>query len=229
MELIDAIHARHSVRQYHVQPLPDDIRQSLSDAIHRYNTEAGLHMQLVCNDPSAFDGGLAKYGRFEGVTNYIAMIGRKGSDEALGYYGEQVVLLAQALGLNSCWVGLTFKKQPDQYEIRTDESLACVVALGYGRSQGVPHPQKKGIEAYMQDLRSAKGQSIPEWFLHGMEAALLAPTAINQQKFEFLLHDDARVEARTRFTLLNGYASIDLGIVKCHFEIGAGRDNFRWL
>ena len=62
-----------------------------------------------------------------------------------------------------------------------------------------------------------------------MKAALLAPTAINQQKFEFILHVGNKVEARTRFTMFNGYAPIDLGIAKCHFEIGAGKDNFEWM
>ncbi|MBR1792141.1 MAG: nitroreductase [Bacteroidales bacterium] len=229
MELIEAISVRHAVRQYIDKPLADDVKQQLKECISRYNAEGGLHMQLVTDDPNAFDSGLAKYGKFEGVSNYVAMICRKGCDEVLGYYGEYVVLLAQALGLNSCWVGLTFKKQPDRYVVASDEHLVCVLALGYGRTQGVPHPQKKGIEAYMEDVRSEKNQPLPEWFQKGLEAALLAPTAINQQKFEFLLHDDNVVEPRTKFTLLSNYAAIDLGIAKCHFEIGAGRDNFRFL
>jgi hypothetical protein len=28
-------------------------------------------------------------------------------DEKVGYWGEQLVLLAQTLGLNTCWVGLS--------------------------------------------------------------------------------------------------------------------------
>jgi len=26
-----------------------------------------------------------------------------------------------------------------------------------------------------------------------------------------------------------GYAPVDLGIAKCHFEIGAGKENFEWV
>ena len=68
---------------------------------------------------------------------------------------------------------------------------------------------------------------LPDWFRRGMEAALLAPTAVNQQKFEFELVDDHTVTARTRFTLI-GYGQMDLGIAKYHFEVGAGKENFKW-
>ena len=61
----------------------------------------------------------------------------------------------------------------------------------------------------------------------GAEAALLAPTAVNQQKFKFILHPDNVVEARTLFSMA-GYTDVDLGIVKYHFEVGAGKDNFSW-
>ena len=155
--------------------------------------------------------------------NYIAVVGPKGEDVKLGYYGEKVVLLAQTLGLNTCWVGLSYKKQPDQYQILDGESLIAVIALGYGATEGTAHPQKKGIEHFCH----VEG-AMPEWFRRGMEAALLAPTAVNQQKFEFILHEGNRVEAKAKFTFI-GYAALDLGIVKCHFEIGAGKENFSWV
>ena len=227
MTLQEAIVARHSVRQYLDKPIEAGKIQQLQDLISECNREGGLHIQLITNEPNAFAGGLAKYGRFSGISNYIAMICKKGDDVNLGYYGERVVLLAQTLRLNTCWVGLTFRKQPDQYEVLPDEKLVCVVSLGYGANQGVPHPQKKGFEAYCRDDRSTK-DIYPEWFVNGMKAALLAPTAINQQKFEFILHDGNKVKAKTRFTMLNDYAPIDLGIAKCHFEIGAGKENFEW-
>ena len=72
----------------------------------------------------------------------------------------------------------------------------------------------------------------PEWFRHGVEAALLAPTAINQQKFSFeLLPAEEgqlpRVVAKRHFSLV-GYTQMDLGIAKYHFELGAGTENFQW-
>lgn len=223
MTLQEAIVARHSVRQYKQQPIEADKVEQLRAAIDEANRTAGLHMQLVTDEPEAFANGLAKYGKFSGVSNYIVLVCRKGLDEQLGYHGERVVLLAQTLGLNSCWVGLTFSKQPDHYTIDEGETLHGVIALGYGLTQGVQHPVRPTEKYY----RSAV-QPVPEWFLRGMEAAMLAPTAMHMQKFEFELLADGRVAARTRFSLVNSYLKIDLGIVKRHFELGAGSDQVRW-
>ena len=230
MTLQEAIVARHSVRHYTEQPIEAEKIQQLQTLIDECNREGGLHIQLVTEEPNAFAGGMAKYGKFRGVRNYIAMVCKKGDDVNLGYYGEKVVLLAQCLGLNTCWVGMSFSKQPDEYEVLPDEKLVCVVSLGYGENQGRQHPQRKTIADVTEDKRTTgKGSPRPDWFTRGMESALLAPTAINQQKFMFVLHDDNKVEARTRFTLINGYAPIDLGIAKCHFEIGAGKESFEWI
>ncbi len=224
MNLQEAIIARHSVRQYQDIAIEAEKITKLQALIDEYNQLAGLHIQLVTNEPKAFAGGLAKYGKFSGVSNYIVMVGQKGSDEALGYYGEQIVLQAQTMGLNTCWVGLTFRKQPDQYAIGAGEVLNSVIALGYGATQGVQHPQKKAVSDVTENK---SGTAYPDWFVKGVEAALLAPTAINQQKFFFILHPDNRVEAKARFAL-SSYTQTDLGIAKCHFEIGAGKENFTW-
>ena len=230
MTLEEAIRTRHSVRQYIEKPIEAEKIQQLQDLINECNREGGLHIQLITDEPKAFASGIAHYSRFRGVRNYIAMIGKKDDDINLGYYGEKVVLLAQCLGLNTCWVGVSFSKQPDEYEVLPDEKLVCVVSLGYGANQGRQHPQRKTIANVTEDQRTAeKGNPLPDWFTRGIEAALLAPTAINQQKFVSILHDGNKVEARTRFTLLNGYAPIDLGIAKCHFEIGAGKESLEWI
>ena len=221
MTLQEAIVARHSVRQYQEKPLEASIIDHIKKEIAHCNQEGNLHIQLVVNKPKAFAGGLAKYGKFSGVSNYLAMIGPKGADEAIGYYGERLVLLAQTLGLNSGWVGLSFRKQPDQYQIADREKLHCVIALGYGATQGVQHLMRP-----MEQFVKVNG-TMPEWFKRGMEAALLAPTAVHQQKFEFELVDDHTVCARARFTLV-GYGKMDLGIVKYHFEVAADKENFSW-
>ena len=227
MTLQEAVVARHSVRQYHEKPIEAEIIKRLNEEIALCNQEEGLHIQLVTDEPKAFAGGMAKYGKFSGVSNYLAMVGPKGADEAIGYYGERLVLLAQTLGLNSCWVGLSFKKQPDQYHVADGEKLHCVIALGYGATQGVQHlmrPMEKFLGAQASRLQI---NNLPDWFRRGMEAALLAPTAVHQQRFEFELPNDHSVAARARFTLI-GYGKMDLGIVKYHFEVGAGKENFSW-
>ena len=223
MDLNEAILARHSVRKYTDRPVEAEKVIALEEKIAEVNSLSGLHIQLVRNEPQAFSPGIWQYGAFSGVRNYFAMVGPEGkeAEEKIGYFGEQLVLLAQTLGLNTCWVGLTFSKISDAYTVAPGEKLHCVIAVGHGENTGIQH-KLKPVEKFCK----VPGD-MPGWFRQGMEAALLAPTAVNQQKFEFVLLPDGKVEARTRFTF-NAYAHIDLGIVKCHFELGAGLNHFEW-
>ena len=223
MELIDAIRARHSVRKYLDKPIEVAKAATLKASVERINADTGLNIQLVLEEPKAFASGIWKYGQFSGVKNYFVMAGPKGkeAEEKIGYYGEELVLLAQTLGLNTCWVGLTYKKIPGTFTLRDGDTVHCVIALGYGTIPGVQHPQKAAEQFY-----ECEGVP-PEWFKAGLEAALLAPTAVNQQKFKFILHPGNVVEAKTLFAI-SSYLNVDLGIVKYHFEIAARKDNFTW-
>lgn len=221
MTELEAIKARHSVRKYSDKPIDISAVATLRAEIEKINAESGLHIQLVLDEPKAFASGILKYGAFSGVRNYLVMAGKKADEEKIGYYGEKLVLLAQTLGLNSCWVGLTYKKIPGAFSLAEGEVVHCEIALGYGENQGVQHSLKP-VEKFYE----AEGE-VPDWFKAGMEAALLAPTAVNQQKFKFILHDGGVVETKTSYSMA-GYTQIDLGIVKYHFEVGAWKDNFTW-
>ena len=228
MTLKEAISARHSVRAYKEQPLTDADAQALQDKIEQLNLEGHLHIQLIRNEPKAFLGPFARYGKFRNVTDYLVMAGVKADDldERIGYYGEQLVLLAQTLGMNTCWVGLSYTKIPDTYVLDEGEVIKAYIAIGYGETQGVSHKIKH------IDQVSNVSDETPDWFRRGVEAALLAPTAVNQQKFSFELlpakdGQQPRVRAKKGFSLI-GYTQMDLGIAKYHFEIAAGTDNFRW-
>lgn len=223
MTLQEAIPARHSVRAYQERSLDEATASTLREEIERCNREGQLHIQLILDEPRAFQGRLAKYGKFSGVTHYLVVAARKspGYKERAGYYGERLVLLAQTLGLNTCWVGLSYSKVPGTYTLQEDEKILCYIAIGHGLTQGAAHKVKT-----VEEVSNASGDA-PEWFRRGVEAALLAPTAINQQKFFFEWLGEGRVRAHRRFSLV-GYTEIDLGIAKQHFELAAGSENFHW-
>ena len=181
MTIQEAIEARHSVRAYTGQPLAADVVEVLEEKIRELNEKGHLHMQLIRNETKAFQGKLAKYGKFRGVNDYIVMAGQKADDldERIGYYGEQLVLLAQTLGLNTCWVGLSYSKVPGTYVLDAGEVIEAYISIGYGETQGVSHKIKS-----VEQVSNANDLT-PSWFRQGVEAALLAPTAVNQQKFFF--------------------------------------------
>ena len=239
MTLQEAIEARHSVRAYKEKPLAEDVVKVLEEQIAVLNHENKLHIQLIRNERKAFLGIMAKYGKFRNVSNYIVMAGKKadGLDERVGYYGEHLVLLAQTLGLNTCWVGLSYSKIPGTYILDEGEKIACCIAIGYGETQGVGHKiktveQVSRSAVKTQDWSKNTSNIAPKWFRKGVEAALFAPTAVNQQKFSFeyagMVNNRHKVIAKRHFSMI-GYTQMDLGIAKYHFEIGAGKENFDWV
>lgn len=224
MTIMDAIAERHSVRAFTPRSLDFETWDALDSYIREINEESRLSFKLVTDDPQAFDSVLAKYGHFENVRNFIICAGPKGPDldERIGYFGEAIVLKAQMLGLNTCWVGLTFSKSSVRRMLKSGERLVCVIAVGYGLSQGASHPVKSESE-----LSTVRGEA-PEWFAQGMWAATLAPTALNQQRWHITYENGT-----CKLTTAPGpYTGLDLGIVRKHFEIGAanaGQERIAWL
>lgn len=227
MTLLEAIESRHSVRHYIHRQLSEDMISALQAKIEECNSSGRLNIQLVTNETRAFTG-LLSYGQFSGVENYFVMVGEKSADldERVGYYGEQLVLLSQQLGLNTCWVGLSYHNVGGVYSVGKGEKLACMISLGYGKTQGHGHKTRKE-----KDVSNISGDT-PSWFSCGVKAALLAPSSVNQQKYHFDYiqprgNERPKVRADKGFSLF-GYTQMDLGIAKCHFEIGAGKENFDW-
>ncbi len=216
MDILQAIQERHSVRVYKDQPIEEEKRAKLQDLAEACNAESGLHIFIRFDDPEGFDSRMAHYGSFRNVKNYIVLAGPEGKDieEDCGYYGEKLVLEAQMMGLNTCWVALTFNKKMVKKLIPDGEQLCMVIALGYGENQGTAHKGKS-----LDELMATKG-SMPDWFRKGAEAAMLAPTAVNQQKFKMGIKDGEPV---IRISGKGFYTKTDLGIVKYHFEAASGR------
>lgn len=220
MDIFETMKARHSVRTYNNREIEPEVANELQTVIDQCNKDSGLHVQLCLDETNAFNGFMAHYGKFTNVKNYIALIGKKSKDldEKIGYYGEKIVLKATELGLGSCWVAMTYSKSKCCATIDKDEKLVCVISLGYFDRDGVPHKTKS-----VEELSRTNG-IMPDWFRSGMKAAQLAPTAMNQQKFLFILDGD-------KVTIKSGsgfYTKLDLGIAKYHFELGAGTENFKW-
>ena len=219
LDLMQAMTERHSVRRYTDEPLKQIHIDLLNQEIEKINKESGITFSLVTNEPTAFTGKLASYGHFSGCTDYIIAVGPKNKEEQVGYYGEKLVLFAQSIGVNSCWVALTYNKSKIKLCLTSGEKFYIVISLGYGVHQGRPHTNKP-----LEKLCSCKGE-MPQWFKNAMDCVLLAPTAINQQKFYFQLKDNNVVKAKALF---GPHSKMDLGIAKYHFELGANDTAFRW-
>lgn len=221
MTIKEAAERRHMVRRYTGRKIPKDIVERLTARIDEGNKKYNLKMKLVLENTEAL-GAAVKLFLAKGVRNYIILAGEDtpNIDEKLGYCGADVMLLAQTLGLNSWWVGGTFSRigAKKNADVAASEKVAGIIAVGYGANQGTPHKSKKPEEV------SRYSGTAPAWFIKGVEAAMLAPTALNKQAF-LIKGGGSKVSVACG----NGkYSGVELGIVKYHFEVGAGKENFEW-
>lgn len=219
MTLQEAMKERHMVRKYKDKEISPDILEKLNTNIQQNNEKYGLAMELRVNDTSAFNA-VIKLILAKGVKNFLVLSGIDAPDldEKLGYCGADFMLHAQMLGLNTWWVGGTFNRGKLNADADGNKVIG-VIAFGYGESQGKQHKSKT-----YDDVAVYEGKT-PIWFFDGVEAALLAPTALNKQVFSITGKD-----GKVKISCNNGiFTGADLGLVKYHFELGAGKNNFQWI
>lgn len=214
MEIMELIRSRHSVRRYVDKPIEESKRETINKNIDKYKQESGLNIQVCFDEPKAFQTLLAHYGSFRNAVNYIAFVGKKDEESKVGYYGQALVLKLQEIGLHSCWVAVSYSKRKTPIKTNKGEDILSVISFGYGETQGVQHRSKKA-----EDIAEVNGEK-PSWFDLGIEAAMLAPTAVNQQKFKIICDNGA---VTVRKVGVGYYQNIDLGIIKYHFEAVTGQ------
>ena len=138
------------------------------------------------------------------------------NNERFGYASADLMLFAQALGLNTWWIGGTFSRKNVEQAV-PGKKVIGIVAVGFGVTPGTAHKSKMAAEA-----SSYEGPE-PQWFADGVQAALLAPTALNKQCFRI-----AGAGNKVSISENGGaFSGADIGIVKYHFELGAG-NAFEW-
>ena len=213
MSEIDAIKERHSVRNFEAKKIEADKVEKIRAKIEELNKEGNLHLQFMEDAGKTYNKLFNKVAGLGSAPSVIACVGIDDEtlEQRVGYYGEKLVLFIQELGLNTCWAG-TFNEKNIGAEVGDGEKLVISIAVGYGKDKGKPHKSKSP-----EQVIEAKGDR-PYWFNKGVDMALLAPTAINQQKFTIRLNEDESVDFVDKGGI---FSQVDLGIVRCHFEIGA--------
>lgn len=218
MDLKEAMKKRHMVRKYINKPISDDLINKINERISMNNKKFNLSMKLMVNNNKGVSS-IMKLIMAKGVNNFIILAGDNSAnlDERLGYSGADIMLFAQTLGLNTWWVGGTFNRSVSKYV--DNKKVTGIIAIGYGETQGVPHKSK-----IIEDVSKYNGTVIPSWFINGVDGALLAPTALNKQNF-MIIGDGNKVKIECDNGIFTGS---NVGLVKYHFELGAGKENFKW-
>lgn len=214
----ELIKKRHSVRKYKNEPLKDNDISKINELIDDINRNE-LSFKLITNE-NIFKNIILGYGFIKNCNNYIILAGKDNNEleEKVGYFGELLTLKLLEIGINSCFVGGTYKKKKVKNDLPEGYRMVMVLAIGYGVDNG-----KVARTKTFDDISLSK--DVPDWYKDGIDMVLLAPSAVNQKKWKFELIAPNYVKATC-----NGkfFPNVDLGIAKLHFEIGARIDNFKW-
>lgn len=212
MTELEALNNRHSVRSYRNRRIERETLDRLKAFLEECNQKGNIRLELAEDAGATFSRFFHKGNGLSTAPSAIICIGPDDEtlEERIGYYGEKAVLFAQQLGLNTCWVGM-FQAKGVPVAVRNGERLVLVIALGYGNDSGRSRKSKTAEQVSCSDTDT------PEWFRYGVDLALKAPTAMNQQKFEFRYLSDGTVSAKAFF---GPFSKVDLGIVKYHFDLG---------
>lgn len=217
MNMKEAMKERHMVRKYTNQKISEDLVSKLNGRIEENNKNHDLSMRLMINNDKAVNR-IIQLLLAKGVKNYIILAGNDREDlaEKLGYSSADIMLYAQTLGLNTWYIGSTFNRGVSNYV--PGKKVIGIVAIGYGVNHGVAHKSRN-----MEEVSSYEG-TMPGWFKNGIEASLLAPTALNKQDYKIIGKED-----KVKIEIENGiFTGANKGLIKYHFELGAGKENFKW-
>jgi nitroreductase family protein len=225
--MTDAILHRKSHRIFTPAPLSEEEMEAIQNKISAINLETGLTIEFEEDGSRAFQDFRKSYGLFKNVRSLILLKGNAGLAhfrEKIGFYGEELVLFVEELGIGSCWVGGTFDRESFCYP--EDEHIQAVIALGHSGEEGIGRkligslfPMKK--KPWHERI---SGQDFyPHWIQEGMEAVALAPSALNKQKPKFFYeHGELRASVPDNYDM----DMVDLGIAKYHFLKGVGEGTF---
>jgi len=235
-EWLQAVKYRHSTRKYDGRPIKEAMIHHLDEFIAGLNREIkGARVALVLQNPErVFKGIIGSYGKIKGHPAYAAFIGDMSDpnvQEKVGYIGECLVLEATASGLSTCWVGGFFKPEAvrEQVDIGSTEKILAVTPVGYStdnlsleekiiKGMAASH-KRKDLEKLCRGLFKADW---PGWVTAALEAARLAPSAINRQPWRFAVKQDSiKISVDSTNFELGVSKRLDCGIAMLHMEIGA--------
>ena len=230
------IDIRRSRRQFDAsRPIYPDLLSDLRTICKEFRPFPHARAELVTeSSDGVFKGVVGSYGKIKDEPAFIAFIGDMGSrhvQEEVGYIGEGIILEATALQLATCWVGGFFKPEVVEslIEISAGERVLSVTPVGYAREAltleeklmtgfGRTH-RRKSISAVVTGLEMANWS---EWIKVSVEAARLAPSAVNRQPWGFHVEPDAiTVFVRTTGPEFNVAKRLDCGIAMLHIEVAA--------
>jgi hypothetical protein len=231
-----AIKVRKSVRKYVKNKyIPPDIRSQLQETCLSFRPFASARVEFIPEPPDdIFAHALGFYGNIKDAPSFFAFIGdmtNPNVQEKMGYTGEGIILEATALGLGTCWNALTYKSKSvlSMIKLNKNEKLMAVSPVGYELKPANNEVNKSQLSEMARKRISLSSMMIglkefeqPAWTLAAVEAARLAPSAINRQPWLFNIQSESiTISIRNSGPEFNISRRLDCGIAMLHIESGA--------
>jgi nitroreductase len=231
----DAIRTRRSRRHFqYVSPLVN-LNSWLHHVCRSFRPFPEVEAVLV-NRPvdKILTGAIGPYGKIRGAQTFVAILGKSIGlhvAEKAGYTGEGIVLEATACGLDTCWVGGSFRREAvgDMASANPGERVYGVIPLGYGEKRvrfterlftgfGRMH-QRKSLAELVTETRD---NDVQPWMVEALKSARLAPSAFNRQPWRFSTAlNSITVMVDNKGSDHGMSRLVDCGIAMLHIELGA--------
>ncbi len=226
---------RRSRRRFDSTELDSSLLAHLQTICSEFRPFPEARAELVTQSPDRIlKGAIGPYGKVKGAPALIAFIGDMDDpyiQEKVGYLGEGIILEATAMDLATCWVAGFFRPKVAASVIGTaknervlsvtpvghaveDLSLEERIMTGFGRNH-----QRKPLAELVTGLDQTE---LLHWMKSALEAARLAPSAINRQPWRFHVEPNSITVSvnNPRFTF--GISKrLDCGIAMLHIEVAA--------
>lgn len=239
-KLYSAIFQRRSRRRFDGRTLPHELIDDLQGFSEQVNGRVvGARSIVVTENPdNVFKGAIGSYGKIKGAPAYVAFIGNMQDvkvQEMVGYLGELFILGATSLGLGTCWVGGFFHPEVVQSQIRLadDEKVLAVSPLGFvNQKYSLEEKMMSGFATTSHKRKKLETmcliettESFPPWVRSALEAARLAPSAVNRQPWRFTVEEKTiKISVDSTKDSYNISKRLDCGIAMAHIEIGANQE-----
>jgi nitroreductase len=232
-----AIGLRRSRRRYDSIPLDPSQLNQLQAVCAGFRPYPEARAEIIKDSPDRVLRGVAgSYGKVKGAPALIAFIGdinQRYVNEKIGYTGEGIILEATAMGLGTCWVGgsMFFRRGLAESIVGASKSerVFAVTPVGYAVKEfsadervqtgfGMFHRRKPLAEM----VSGLDKKEWPGWIKAALEAARLAPSAINRQPWRFYVEPDSITISVNSSPLQWGISKrLDCGIAMLHIEVAA--------
>lgn len=209
---------RYSVRKYTEGVTRDELK-ALREAASYFSTE---DVRIVVGKKEGVFSPLI--GRtISGTDTYAALLSQSPDDDyTVGMVGEAFVLECAAMGLGTCWLGMSYSKSVINSVIKYEndyEKVRCVISIGhYDSNKNIRRSRKSVYE--LTGLVDTAFRKLPEWQQCAVECARLSPSARNAQPWEFDILDPNSFQI-AQVSRNFGYGELDCGIAMLHVEVGA--------